>query len=170
MTVEQLKTALCTWINGLQLGCPAIVTPTSNPAPAGKYIAVRDLGVEQYGEPLRAAPSDVADENDTRFIYVADMVVTEVEGKGDTLREIRNRLQLPVFREWAEGQGFSVWDIGPVMNNDMAEGEFWVKQKSFTFGVNFVDEVAYSGVTALSAGIEVDGEAVDVEQELNNNP
>jgi hypothetical protein len=35
-------------------------------------------------------------------MQVADIVMTEVEGEGDTLREIRNRMQLPAFRTWAE--------------------------------------------------------------------
>lgn len=167
MTITQIKSLVCTWLNTNNLG-PAIVTPTSNPAPSGKYIAVRDLGVDQFGAPIKAKPGSVANTNDTSFMQVADIVMTEVDGEGDTLREIRNRMQLPAFRTWAESQGFTIWDIGSIMNNDTADGEFWIRQKSFTFGVNFVDKVKSSSVRALEAGVKINDVAVDVE--LNINP
>lgn len=166
MTIDSIKSLLCTWLNTNNLG-PAIVTPTSNPAPQGKYIAVRDLGVEQFGAPIKAKPGNVDDANDTSFMQVADIVMTEVEGEGDTLREIRNRMQLPAFRSWAETQGFTIWDIGSIMNNDAADGEFWIRQKSFTFGVNFVDKVKSSAVRAAATGIEINGDAVEVELNIN---
>lgn len=167
MTITDIKSNICTWLNSNSLG-PAIVTPTSNPAPQGKYIAVRDLGVDQHGEPLRAKPGATANANDAKFLMVAELVMTEVEGDGDTLREIRNRMQLPDFRSWAESQGFTIWEIGSIMNNDTVDGEFWIKQKSFTFGVNFVDDIKSSSVRALGAGVKINDIAVDVE--LNINP
>lgn len=167
MTIDGIKAAICTWLNTNNLG-PAIATPTSNPAPEGKYIAVRDLGVDQFGEPLRAKPGNVANANDAKFLMVVDIVMTEVEGDGDTLRKIRNKMQLKEFRTWAESQGFTIWDIGSIMNNDTADGEFWIKQKSFTFGVNFVDDEKSSSVRALGAGVKINDVAVDVE--LNINP
>lgn len=167
MTITQIKSLVCTWLNTNNLG-PAIVSPTSTPAPSGKYIAVRDLGVDQFGAPIKAKPGSVADTNNTSFMQVADIVMTEVEGEGDTLREIRNRMQLPAFRTWAESHGFTIWDIGSIMNNDTADGEFWIRQKSFTFGVNFVDKVKSSAVRALEAGVKINDVAVDVE--LNINP
>ena len=54
------------------------------------------------------------------------------------------------------------------MNNDTADGEFWIRQKSFTFGVNFVDKVKSSAVRAIEAGVKINDVAVDVE--LNINP
>lgn len=166
MTIDDIKMAVCTWLNTNSLG-PAMVTPTSNPAPEGKYIAVRDLGVDQFGRPIKANPGNVADANDTSFMQVADIIVTEVEGEGDTLREIRNRMQLPAFRTFAEGQGFTVWDIGSIMNNDTADGEFWIRQKSFTFKAQFVDKVKSSAVRALAAGVEINDEHVEVEININ---
>lgn len=166
MTIDSIKSLLCTWLNTNNLG-PAIVTPTSKPAPSGKYIAVRDLGVDQFGAPIKSKPGIVADTDDTSFMQVADIVMTEVEGEGDTLREIRNRMQLPAFRSWAETQGFTIWDIGSIMNNDAADGKFWIRQKSFTFGVNFVDKVKSSAVRAAATGIEINGDAVEVELNIN---
>ena len=81
MTITQIKSLVCTWLNTNNLG-PAIVSPTSTPAPSGKYIAVRDLGVDQFGAPIKAKPGSVADTNDTSFMQVADIVMTEVEGEG----------------------------------------------------------------------------------------
>jgi hypothetical protein len=166
MTIDGIKKAVCTWLNSNGFG-PAMVTPTSAPAPEGKYIAVRDLGVEQFGRHIKARPGNVENENNASFMQVADIVMTEVEGEGDTLREIRNRMQLPAFRTWAEGQGFTIWDIGSIMNNDTADGEFWIRQKSFTFQAQFVDEVASSAVRALAAGVEINGEPVEVEININ---
>ncbi len=166
MTITQIKSLLCTWLNTNNLG-PAIVTPTSNPAPSGKYIAVRDLGVDQFGAPIKSKPGIVADTNDTSLMKVAAIVMTAVEGEGDTLREIRKRMQLPAFRSWAETQGFTIWDIGSIMNNDTADGEFWIRQKSFTFGVNFVDNIKSSAVRVLGVGVKINGDAVDVELNIN---
>ena len=47
MTIDGIKKAVCTWLNTNGFGA-AMATPTSAPAPEGKYIAVRDLGVEQF--------------------------------------------------------------------------------------------------------------------------
>ena len=166
MTITDIKKAVCTWLNTNTLG-PAIVTPTSNPAPNGKYIAVRDLGVEQFGSPIKAKPGNVADTNDASFMQVAGLVITEVEGDGDTLREIRNRMQLTAFRNWAETQGFTLWEIGSIMKNDTADGEFWIRQKSFTVEVNFVDKVKSSAERALKSEIDIGGDSVEID--INNN-
>lgn len=156
-TVDDVKKRVCTWINSLDVEVQAIVTPTSHEAPAGRYIAVRDLGVNQFGRPLKAEPGTVANENDTHFIYTVDLVITEVEGEGDKLREIRALMQLPPFRDYASEQGFTLWSIGDIVNNDMADGEFWIRQKAFNVTVNFVGSVKYSAVRAQSAGIAVNG-------------
>ena len=166
-TVDDIKKRVCTWINSLDKGVPAIVTPTSHQAPEGRYIAVRDLGVDQFGRPIKAKPGNVANANDTSFVYTVDLAVTEVDGEGDTLREIRALMQLDTFRSWADTQGFTLWTIGDIMNNDMADGDFWIRQKSFIVKVNFVNNIKSSGVRALAAGVEVNDEAVDVEININ---
>lgn len=169
MTISEIKRNICTWINTLNLGATAIITPTSHEAPAGTYIAVRDLGVDHYGEPLKPKPSSSQIPNDTAFIYTADIIVTEVEGEGDILRNIRNLMQLPAFRNYAESKGFTLWDIGDIMNNDVADGEFWIRQKYFQFTVNFTDHIAHSAQRALAASVEINGETVEAEININNN-
>lgn len=169
MTISEIKRNICIWINTLNLGATAIITPTSHEAPAGTYIAVRDLGVEHYGEPLKPKPTNTSTMNDTAFIYTADIVVTEVEGEGDILRNIRNLMQLPAFRSYASSNGFTIWGIGDIMNNDVKDGDFWIKQKSFTFTVNFTDHIAHSAQRALAASVEVNEEPVEAEININNN-
>lgn len=169
MTISEIKRNICIWINSLDLGATAIITPTSHEAPAGTYIAVRDLGVSHYGEPLKPKPTNTGTPNDTAFIYTADIIVTEVEGEGDILRNIRNLMQLPTFRNQMEAVGFTLWEVGDIMNNDVQDVDFWVKQKSFTFTVNFTDHVAYSAQRALAASVEVNGDTIEAAINTNNN-
>lgn len=162
MTVDDVKKSICTWINSLNKGVPAIVAPTSHQAPEGRYIAVRDIDVEQFGRPIKAKPGRVANENDTSFIYTVDLVITEVDGEGDTLREIRALMQLDSFRAVAQAQGFTLWRIGDIMNNDVLEGSFWIRQKAFTAKANFVDAVRHSALRAEAVGLELNAEEFEV--------
>lgn len=156
MQVDDIKKAFCLWINKWHGGEPvAIVSPSDHEAPSGTYIAVRDLGVESFGRPMTSRPGAVADQNPTRFLYVVSLLITEVEGSGDLLRSIRNEMLLENFREYAEKNGFTLWTVGDIANNDMEVGKFWVRQKSFGVSVNFTDVVMRSHEKAESVGLEI---------------
>lgn len=162
MTVDEVKKGVCSWINSLDIGVQAIVTPTSHQAPEGRYIAVRDIGVEQFGAPLRARPGTVENEGDTRFVYTVDLVITEVDGEGDALRDIRGLMQLEPFRNYARTHGFTLWTFGDIMNNDVLEGSFWIRQKAFTVKANFVDSIRHSALRAESVGLSVNSDEFEV--------
>lgn len=163
MQVDDIKKAVCFWINTWHGGDPvAIVTPSDHEAPSGTYIAVRDLGVENFGRPLKPPPGSRADENPTRFLYVAELQITEVEGAGELLRSIRNEMLLENFREYAEKNGFTLWTVGDIVNNDMEVGKFWVRQKSFGVSVNFTDVVMRSHEKAESVGLEINGTELNI--------
>lgn len=136
---ETIKAEICRYFNEHQLlDCPFIQSPTSAPAPVGKYVAVRVEDVEQHGSEMQPPPGE-----GTTFAFqqVATVSFTEVEGDGEALRMVRNLVQRKEFRDTAGKEGeFTVWDFTGIIPVDTFDGEFHVRQWRFTMQVNFADE------------------------------
>lgn len=137
---ETIKAEICRYFNEHELlDCPFIQSPTNDPAPVGKYVAVRVEDVEQHGSEMQPPPG----ENRTfSFQQVATVAFTEVEGDGEALRMVRNLVQRKDFRDKAGKEAeFTVWDFTGIMPVDTFDGEFVVRQWRFTMRVNFADEI-----------------------------
>lgn len=138
--VERIKGSIVEYFNGhALLDCPFRKSPSSLPAPVGKYVAVRVEDVGQHGSEMQPPPG-----NGAKFVFqqVATISFTEVEGDGEALRMVRNLIQRKDFRDRAGAEAeFSVWDFGSIIPVDTFDGEFIVRQWRFTMRVNFADEI-----------------------------
>lgn len=154
MSIQELLSVICQWINSL--GYKAIQAPSDNPAPAGKYISVGVGTVLQHGEMLIPSPiketSTVSKKNKS-VMHVAQIQLYEVEGDGEALRRIKDLLQLDEFDEFvkshtqstpAQDNGFSVWNIGEIIDNSGLDGAYWVNQKILGFDVQFYDYLQHN--------------------------
>lgn len=137
---ETIKAEICRYFNEHELlDCPFIQSPTNDPAPVGKYVAVRVEDVEQHGSEMQPPPGENAK---FAFQQVATVAFTEVEGDGEALRMVRNLVQRKDFRDNAGREAeFTVWDFTSIMPVDTFDGEFVVRQWRFTMRVNFADEI-----------------------------
>ena len=137
---ETIKAEICRYFNEHELlDCQFIQSPTNDPAPVGKYVAVRVEDVEQHGSEMQPPPGENAK---FAFQQVATVAFTEVEGDGEALRMVRNLVQRKDFRDKAGMEAeFTVWDFTSIMPVDTFDGEFVVRQWRFTMRVNFADEI-----------------------------
>ena len=137
---ETIKAERCRYFNEHELlDCQFIQSPTNDPAPVGKYVAVRVEDVEQHGSEMQPPPGENAK---FAFQQVATVAFTEVEGDGEALRMVRNLVQRKDFRDKAGKEAeFTVWDFTSIMPVDTFDGEFVVRQWRFTMRVNFADEI-----------------------------
>lgn len=137
---ETIKAEICRYFNEHELlDCQFIQSPTNDPAPVGKYVAVRVEDVEQHGSEMQPPPGENAK---FAFQQVATVAFTEVEGDGDALRMVRNLVQRKDFRDKAGKEAeFNVWDFTSIIPVDTFDGEFVVRQWRFTMRVNFADEI-----------------------------
>ena len=137
---ETIKAEICRYFNEHELlDCQFIQSPTNDPAPVGKYVAVRVEDVEQHGSEMQPPPGD-----NVKFAFqqVATVAFTEVEGDGEALRMVRNLVQRKDFRDKACREAeFTVWDFTSIIPVDTFDGEFVVRQWRFTMRVNFADEI-----------------------------
>lgn len=137
MSVEGIKESVCRYFNGLDGQTTRFIkSPTNAPAPVGKYVSVGVDDVSQYGSRMTPGPGT----DSFRFSQVATLHFVEVEGDGETLRGVRNEVQLPRFAEYARQNGFTVWEWTDIEKIDTYDGEFYVRQWRFTCTVNFTDE------------------------------
>lgn len=169
MKIDDIKGAICTYFNGMELfcDCPFVKSPSNKPAPVGNYIAVSISDVQQVGGEMKPGGPG---EGKSRFSQHATVVLTEVEGDGDNLRQVRNLVQRKEFREHARAAEFTVWEQGSIMAIDTFDGEFLVRQWRFTMGVNFVDEYELNVPRICSANIEIhsDDDVYDVSVDTEN--
>lgn len=137
---EAIKAEICRYFNEHELmDCQFIQSPTNDPAPVGKYVAVRVEDVEQHGSEMQPPPGEIA-----KFAYqqVATVAFIEVEGDGEALRMVRNLVQRKDFRDKAgKAAEFNVWDLTSIIPVDTFDGEYVVRQWRFTMRVNFADEI-----------------------------
>lgn len=137
---EDIRGEICKYFNENELlDCPFIQSPSNDPAPVGKYVAVKIEDVGQHGSEMQPPPG-----TGEKFVFqqVATVSFTEVEGDGETLRMVRNLIQRNGFRDSAGAEaGFAVWDFTSILPVDTFDGEFIVRQWRFTMRVNFADEI-----------------------------
>lgn len=149
MTTVELLSIVCRWINE-KLGYKAIQGPSNNPAPKGRYISVVMQNVRQVGDIMVPGPrsEDGTTNKYKTAVKVASIQLYEVEGDGDWLRNIQNGLQSDEFCEFVEKNspeldgldtGFSVWEIGDIVDNGFQDGTFYFQQKTMSFDAQFHD-------------------------------
>ena len=171
MTVPLILSLLCQYINGL--GYKAIQGPSNNPAPEGLYISVVAGNVRQVGDIDRPGPAVAADHKYRAIMKVVSVQFYEVEGNGETIRAIQNALQSDAFDDFVAQHseanaygldtGFSVWEIGDIVDNSMQDGTFFIQQKTMTADFNFIDYEAHESPRMMSVNGTINEEPFHAE-------
>lgn len=159
MTVHTMLGILCRYINGM--GYKAIQGPSNNPAPKGMHIAVVAGNVRQHGDRIVPGPVSKADQH--KFVahqMVATINFYEVEGDGEALRAIHNALQSDDFDTYVMSQapenengldtGFSLWELGDVVDNSFQDGSYFIQQKTMTADFQFIDFIWHDAPRMMS--------------------
>lgn len=165
----EIAKAICTFIEGLNLRVTPIITPNNDPTPAGKYIAVRVNGIRQVcglEKPKPKQPNENVQGN-TRFEMEAQIIISEMDGDGETLSTILENMQLDTFKAIEDANDFAVWDISDVMNNDLQDGDEWIYSKMFTASINYTDEVRHSAERIAEVAGTINDKEFDFELEEN---
>lgn len=172
MTSDDIKSVICMWLNSL--GYKAIKAPSNNPAPAGRHIALNLTSTRQWGDMLIPGPrrDEKSPKKHKAVMQVSQVQLYEVEGDGDWLRDIRNRIVDGQLGRYVSGQfkstedgrdtGFSVWEIGDIVDNGMQDGAYWIDQKTMTFDVQFNDYLEHDALSILSVSGTANGEDFSV--------
>lgn len=149
MTRNDLLTILCRFIEN-ELHITAIKGPSNNPAPAlTPYVTVYLQNVRQVGDRMIPGPVHGGRRKSKAYMKVATVQFYEVEGDGEAMRAIQNALQSDEFDAFVEANvepredgldaGFSVWEIGDVVDNGFQDGTFFIQQKTMTADFQFFD-------------------------------
>lgn len=149
MTGKELLTILCKYINE-ELHITAIKGPSNNPAPViTPYVTVYLQNVRQVGDRMIPGPVHGGQRKSKAYMKVATVQFYEVEGDGEAMRSIQNALQSDEFDAFVEANveprddgldaGFSVWEIGDVVDNGFQDGIFFIQQKTMTADFQFFD-------------------------------
>lgn len=168
MTVPLILSILCQYINGM--GYKAVQGPSNNPAPEGLYISVVPGNVRQVGDRIIPGPAVAADHKYKEIMKVLTVQFYEVEGDGEAIRAVQNALQSEEFDAFVAANkpatqhsidtGFSVWEIGDIIDNSMQDGTYFIQQKTMTADFQFYDRVAHTAPRMMS----VNGVLCDVEK------
>lgn len=178
MTSVLLLSILCQWINSLtdSNNVPlykAIQGPSNNPAPAGRYISIVSQNVRQVGDIM--VPGPKKDSDDVKFktaMQVMNVQFYEVEGDGEWLRDLKNRMQMQEFDEFVashvtvesgKDNGFSVWEIGEIVDNGFQDGPYFIQQKTMTADFQFYDHIAHTTGRIESVSGTINNEPFTVE-------
>lgn len=158
MTVPLILSLLCQYINAM--GYRAIQGPSNNPAPEGMYISVVAGNVRQIGDRMIPGPAEKADHRYKEIMKVLSVQFYEVEGNGEAIRNIQNALQSDDFDSFVESNkpatqheidtGFSVWEIGDIIDNSTQDGTFFIAQKTMTADFQFYDHVEHTAPRIMS--------------------
>ena len=149
MTRNELLTILCRFIEN-ELHYKAFKGPSNNPAPVlTPYVTVYLQNVRQVGDRMIPGPASAGNAKVKAFMKVALVQFYEVEGDGEAMRAIQNALQSDEFDAFVEANvepredgldaGFSVWEIGDVVDNGFQDGTFFIQQKTMTADFQFFD-------------------------------
>ena len=171
MTVPLILSILCQYINGM--GYKAIQGPSNNPAPKGMYIAVVPGNVRQVGDVNRPGPAEASDHKYKEFMKVLSVQFYEVEGDGEAMRAVQNALQSDEFDAFVESHkptnqygldtGFSVWEIGDIVDTSMQDGTFFIRQKTMSADFQFYDHVAHVSPRMMSVNGTINEEPFHAE-------
>ena len=158
MTLDDIKTAICNWIS--DKGEQTLKLPTNSAAVPGRYFAVGINHIGQYGTTTTPPPSEYG-VNKRVAQYVATVVVHEVAGSGDKLREFRNDFGSEEFLQFVRKRfntlndgldhAFSVWDIGDIVEETINDSDFYIQQYVVSFRLCFNDFIDDNKKRILSA-------------------
>lgn len=168
MTGPILLTILCQFIN-TELGIRAIKGPSNNPAPAERpYVTVYLQNVRQVGDRFIPGPVSGQESKSKAVMQVANVQFYGVEDDGETLRKIRNALQSDEFdsfvaahvtpREDGDDAGFSVWEIGDIVDNGFQDGTFYIQQKTMVADFQFYDFIEHTTPRMESVDLSLNNE------------
>lgn len=151
MTNANILAIICQWINGL--GYKAIQSPSNGPAPAGRHIAVALGNNRQEGRIMVPGPVNAGQAKYKSLMIVSNVQLYEVEGDGQWLSDIRARLQTGEIDNFVESHttpqagkdvGFSVWEVGEIIDNGFQDGPFYIRQKTMAFDIQHYDHIVHS--------------------------
>ena len=173
MTRDELLTILCKYINE-ELHITANKGPSNNPAPVlTPYVTVYLQNVRQVGDRMIPGPASAGNAKVKAFMKVALVQFYEVEGDGEAMRAIQNALQSDGFDNFvasnvtarADGHdaGFSVWEIGDVVDNGFQDGTFYIQQKTMTAEFQFFDYEEHTTQRIESVNGTLNDETISVE-------
>lgn len=154
MTGDMLLTILCDYVTD-ELGIVCIKGPSNNPAPAERpYVTVYLQNVRQVGDRFIPGPESGQESKSKAVMQVANVQFYGVEDDGEALRKIRNALQSDEFdsfvaahvtpREDGDDAGFSVWEIGDIVDNGFQDGTFYIRQKTMVADFQFYDFIEHA--------------------------
>ena len=173
MTRNDLLTILCRFVEN-ELHFKAFKGPSNNPAPAERpYITVYLQNVRQVGDRMIPGPVHGGQRKSKAYMKVATVQFYEVEGDGEAMREIQNALQSDEFDAFVEANveprddgldaGFSVWEIGDVVDNGFQDGTFFIQQKTMTADFQFFDYEEHTTQRIESVNGTLNDEPISVE-------
>lgn len=168
MTGDELLTILCQFVN-TELHIRAIKGPSNNPAPAERpYVTVYLQNVRQVGDRMIPGPVHGQQRKSKAVMQVANVQFYGVEDDGEALRSIRNALQSDEFDAFvssnvtarADGNdpGFSVWEIGDIVNNGFQDGTFYIQQKTMVADFQFYDFIEHTTPRIESVDVSLNNE------------
>jgi hypothetical protein len=115
-----------------------------------------------------AATGDVPVRKYKAVMQVANVQFYGVEDDGEALRKIRNALQSDEFdsfvaahvtpREDGDDAGFSVWEIGDIVDNGFQDGTFYVQQKTMVADFQFYDFIEHTTPRMESVDLSLNNE------------
>lgn len=168
MNRNELLTILCDFVTDeLKIAC--IKGPSNNPAPAERpYVTVYLQNVRQVGDRMIPGPVHGQQRKSKAFMQVANVQFYGVEDDGEALRAIRNALQSDEFDAFvsskvtarADGNdpGFSVWEIGDIVDNGFQDGTFYIQQKTMVADFQFYDFIEHTTPRIESVDVSLNNE------------
>lgn len=115
-----------------------------------------------------AATGDVPVRKYKAVMQVANVQFYGVEDDGEALRKIRNALQSYEFdsfvaahvtpREDGDDAGFSVWEIGDIVDNGFQDGTFYIQQKTMVADFQFYDFIEHTTPRMESVDLSLNNE------------
>lgn len=115
-----------------------------------------------------AATGDVPVRKYKAVMQVANVQFYGVEDDGEALRSIRNALQSDEFdsfvathvtpREDGDDAGFSVWEIGDIVDNGFQDGTFYIQQKTMVADFQFYDFIEHTTPRIESVDVSLNNE------------
>lgn len=164
MTEDELEGMLCTLIT--TMGLKAVRSRECKQAPAGTYYSVGIQSVDHAGTLHETATRDPLNPRQRVYQNVANVAIWEVEGKGEGIRAIRNRIDTESFRDTARAQGVAIWTIGSIIDLSNNDDGFWIRQKRMEIVCAFNDYV--NGEAVPIESVEVSGPGIQVTAGISN--
>ena len=157
MSVDEILEKICIYMDGLFPTVPFIISPFSGAAPDGKYVAVRMDDVEPLSMyAMKSGASKQIGDKNLSFPYKGLIYFTEVEGDGETIRNIANKVRTKEFLDYCKENNFSFsYMNGNIIDNTVNDGnKFFVSQKYFSLYVSWIDRVVDNTLNILGVDLE----------------